>query len=239
MIEFNKIYNDDCMEILKGFKDESVDLIVTDPPYKVISGGKPHKKGQPSGMLSKNDGKIFEYNDIKPEQWIPELYRVLKQDTQCYIMTNTINLENYLRICREIGFRLHNVLMWKKNNVTPSRWYMKNGEFVLFLRKGKAKTINNVGSKMIHEFDNIIGNKIHPTEKPIGLMQMYIENSSSENDIVLDPFMGAGSSALACINLNRKYIGIEIDKEYYEIAKERINNHIIENDLQDSYTIIA
>ena len=223
MKENYKIFNDDCMNVLVDIPDNSIDLVVTDPPYKVISGGKPHKKGQPSGMLSKNDGKIFEHNDIKPEIWIPEIYRVLKEGTHCYIMTNTINLENYLRICRECGFGLHNVLSWKKNNCTPSRWYMKNGEFTLFLRKGKAKTINNVGSKMIHEFDNIIGNKVHPTEKPIALMQFYIENSSKEGDIVLDPFMGCGSTGVACMNTNRKFIGIELDENYFKISKERIN----------------
>ena len=223
MEEKIKLYYDDCMNVFKNIPDNSIDLVVTDPPYKTISGGKPHKKGQPSGMLSKNDGKIFKFNDIKPEIWIPEVYRVLKEGTHCYIMTNTINLESYLRLVRKCGFGLHNVLSWHKNNCTPSRWYMKNGEFTLFLRKGKAKTINNVGSKMIHEFDNIIGNKIHPTEKPIKLMQFYIENSSNVNDTGLDPFMGSGATGVACKNLNRKFIGIELDETYFEIAKERID----------------
>ena len=218
----NKIYNLDVLELLKNIEDECVDLVVTDPPYKVISGGKPHKKGQPSGMLSKNDGKIFKHNDIKPEIWIPEIYRVLKEGSHCYIMTNTINLENYLRICRETGFGLHNVLCWEKNNVTPSRWYMKNCEFTLFLRKGKAKTINNVGSKMIHQFDNIIGNKTHPTEKPIELMKFYIANSSNIDDLVFDPFSGSGSTLIAAKELGRKYLGCEIDKEYYDIALDRL-----------------
>ena len=105
----NTIINSDVLELIKKIDDESIDLVVTDPPYKVISGGKPHKKGQPSGILSKNDGKIFKHNNIKPEEWIPEIYRILKSGTHCYIMTNTINLENYLRICREVGFGLHNV----------------------------------------------------------------------------------------------------------------------------------
>lgn len=222
MLELNKIYNMDCMEGMMMIEDESIDLVVTDPPYKCISGGKPKKKGQPSGILSKNDGKIFDYNDIKPEMWIPEIYRVLKQNTHCYIMTNTINLFNYLNICKTVGFKLHSILVWKKNNCTPSRWYMKNGEYILFLRKGKAKKINNVGSKMVHEFENIIRNKRHPTEKPVELMRMYIENSSNENDIVLDPFMGSGTTAVACKQLNRRFIGFEIDKKYFDIANRRL-----------------
>lgn len=212
----------DCLEILKDFSDNSIDCIVTDPPYKCISGGKPHKKGQPSGILSKNDGKIFNCNDIEPEIWFPELYRVLKNESQCYIMTNTINLEKYLKLARECEFGLHNVLIWKKNNATPSRWYMKNGEYTLFLRKGRSKTINNVGSKTVHEFDNIIGNKVHPTEKPVELMMYYIKNSTCENDIVLDPFMGSGSTGVAAKKLYRKFIGIELDEKYFEIAKKRI-----------------
>lgn len=218
----NTIINSDVLELIKKIDDESIDLVVTDPPYKVISGGKPHKKGQPSGMLSKNDGKIFKHNNIKPELWIPEIYRILKSGTHCYIMTNTINLENYLRICREVGFGLHNVLCWEKNNVTPSRWYMKNCEFTLFLRKGKAKTINNVGSKMIHQFNNIMGNKTHPTEKPVDLMKFYIANSSNEEDIVFDPFCGTGSTLIAAKELNRRYLGCEIDEEYFNIAMKRI-----------------
>jgi len=220
-MQLNIIHNEDFL--LNDLPNECVDLVVTDPPYECISGGKPHKKGQPSGMLSKNDGKIFDFNNIKAEVWIPEIYRVLKPNTQCYIMTNTINLEDYLRICRETGFLLHSLLVWKKNNVTPSRWYMKNGEYTLFLRKGKAKTINNVGSKMVHEFDNILGNKLHPTEKPVDLMKLYITNSSNENDIVLDPFIGSGTTAVACIESNRKFIGYEIDEKYYNIAKNRIS----------------
>lgn len=219
----NNIINADIRDVFKDIPSESIDLVVTDPPYKCISGGKPHKKGQPSGMLSKNDGKIFEHNDINPEEWIPEIYRVLKDNTHCYIMTNTINLENYLRICRESGFELHSVLGWLKNNCTPSRWYMKNCEFTLFLRKGKAKPINNAGSKMIHQFDNIIGNKTHPTEKPVELMKFYISNSSNEGDLVFDPFAGTGSTLVAAKELNRKYLGCEKDEKYYQIIKQRIN----------------
>lgn len=221
-----EILNDDCLNILKNMKNESVDLVITDPPYKVISGGKPHKKGQPSGMLSKNDGKIFKHNDISPEVWIPEVFRVLKNDSQCYIMVNTINMEKYLTICRKTGFKLHNILGWLKNNCTPSRWYMKNCEYVLFLRKGKAKTINDVGSKTIHQFNNIIGDKVHPTEKPIDLMELYVTNSSNKGDIVLDPFMGSGATGIATLKNDRKFIGIEIDREYFDISKKRINEYI-------------
>lgn len=217
-----KIYNDDCKNIFPLIKNNSIDLIVTDPPYKCISGGKPHLKEQPSGILSKNDGKIFAENDIEPEEWFLEIYRVLKDGSHCYVMTNVLNLEHYLTLARQTGFKLHNLLIWEKNNCTPNRWYMKNCEYVLFLRKGKAKRINNVGSKTVHQFSNITGNKQHPTEKPVDLMEYYISNSSNEGDIVFDPFMGSGSTGVAAKKLNRDFIGIELDKSYFEIAQSRI-----------------
>lgn len=224
-----KLFNQDCMEVFKTITDNSIDLIVTDPPYRVISGGKPHKeKGAPSGMLSKNDGKIFDYNDIEPEDWVPEIYRVLKSGGQAYIMVNVLNMERYLRICRETGFGLHNILVWKKNNVTCNKWYMKNCEFTLFLRKGKAKFINECGSKQVSDFDNIIGNKLHPTQKPVELMEMYIRNSSDIGDTVLDPFMGVGTTGIAAMNLDRKFVGIEIDKKYFDIASELIGEKYYE-----------
>lgn len=222
----SKLINGNCLDYFEKIPNDSIDLIVTDPPYKCISGGKPHLKSQPSGILSKNDGKIFKENNISETEWFPELYRILKPNSHCYVMTNTINLESYLHIARTVGFGLHNVLIWQKNNCTPNRWYMKNCEYILFLRKGAAKTINNVGSKTVHQFNNIVGNKLHPTEKPVELMKLYISNSSKIGDIVLDPFMGSGSTGVAAKELNRKYIGIELDTEYYNIAKERIDRII-------------
>ena len=222
MKEQYKLYNGDALDILASMEDESIDLVVTDPPYKCISGGKPKSKGQPSGMLSKNDGKIFNENDIAIEDWMPQLYRVLKNGSHAYVMTNLLNLETMMLVARQVGFNIHNLLVWEKNNATPCRWYMKNAEFTLFLRKGKAKRINNVGSKMVHRFNNILGKKVHPTEKPVELMLFYIENSSNIGDVVLDPFMGAGSTGVACLDCGRKFVGIEKDSEYFNIAEERL-----------------
>ena len=84
------------------------------------------------------------------------------------------------------------------------------------------KTSIICGTKNILRIPNILGNKKHPTEKPVELLKLLIENSSNEGDIVMDCFMGSGSTGIACINTNRKFIGIEIDKKYYDIAIERI-----------------
>lgn len=216
--------NADVKDILNKLKDESFDLVVTDPPYKVISGGKPKKKGQPKGILSKNDGKIFKHNDISFKEWLPDVYRVLKNGSHAYIFTNFLNLEELMKSCREVGFGIHNLLVWKKNNAVVNGWYMKNCEYVLMLRKGKSKRIKNAGCKTVHEFDNIIGEKIHPTEKPEDLLSMYINNSSSEGDWVLDPFGGSMSLARSCIKNLRKFFVIEKDKHFYEIGKKSIKN---------------
>jgi len=159
----------------------------------------------------------------KFSEWLPECYRVLKNGTHAYFMVNSTNLTEMLVEVEKAGFKVHNILIWKKNNCTPSQFYMKNCEYIIFCRKGKAKYINNMGgSKTVHDFNNIIGNKVHPTEKPVELMCIYVENSSNENDLVLDPFMGSGSTGIACLKLNRKFIGIEIDENYFDIAQNRI-----------------
>ena len=223
-----KLYKGDCLELMRGVGTESIDLIVTDPPYKVATGGVPNEtnnvilnKNRPKGILTEHSQLI----KIIPKfsDWIPECYRVLKNGTHAYFMINSSNLIELANGIEKAGFKIHNILTWKKNNCTPSQFYMKNCEFVIFCRKGKAKYINNIGdSKTVHEFNNISGKKVHPTEKPIELMKFYIENSSEENDTVLDPFMGSGSTGVACVNTFRNFIGFEIDENYFNIATKRI-----------------
>ncbi|PLS19699.1 site-specific DNA-methyltransferase [Bacillus sp. M6-12] len=222
-MRLNHVYQMDCLEGLKSIPSESIHLCVTDPAYKTISGGRKRKEGQPSGILLSNDGKIFQHNNIKIKDWMTEVYRVLKPQSHFYVMTNTLNLQEMLNIATEIGFKLHNLLVWKKNNCTPSQYYMKNAEYILFLRKGKAKYIHNLGSKTVIEIDNV-RNKLHPTEKPVELMELFIQNSSNEGDIILDPFMGSFTTAIATLNVggNRKFIGFEIDPTYIEIGNQRL-----------------
>lgn len=175
-------------------------------------------------MLYKNDGKIFNNNNIKFSDWIPEVYRVLKDGSHFYCMTNVLNLSKVIVEAEKAGFYLHNILVWEKNTANANRWYMKNCEFTLFFKKGKAKTINNPGSKMVHKFNNPTGNKTHPTEKPVELMEFYVLNSSNVGDIVLDPFMGSGATGVASVTNNRNFIGIEIDSIYYNVAERRVKD---------------
>lgn len=231
------LYNDDCLNVFKTINDNSIDLIVSDIPYKIVSGGcikDPAKiratkfvgdmldRRNPAGHDLIKSGKIFKYNDIKFSEFLPSLYRILKDDSHCYLMVNGRNLNELQNEAEKVGFKYQNLLVWDKGNATPNKWYMNACEFILFLRKGKAKNINNLGSKTILSVPNV-RNKMHPTEKPIELMQILIENSSNENDTVLDPFMGCGSTGIACLNTNRNFVGIELDKSYFEIAQNRIN----------------
>lgn len=220
----NKVMHMDAIEFLKSLPDKCVDLLVTDPPYPVISGGSSKKKGTPSGILQKNDGKIFKHNDIKLEDWIPEIFRVMKDNTHGYIMTNLLNLEKLMKVCQDVGFKIHNLLVWKKNNATPNRWFMKNCEYTLFVRKGKAKPIIDKGSMTVHEFDNIIGNKLHPTEKPLELANYYVQNSLVKGGVLLDPFCGLGAFIVSGLLNGMNFLTTEIDNNFFNLAKLRVSN---------------
>lgn len=228
------LYNDDCLTILKQIPDKSIDLVVTDCPYRIVSGGCTNipRKDEPRGIFNRRNaftqqnsksGKLFDYNDIKFEQWLPDVYRVLKDDSHCYIMINARNLKDLQTQAEKVGFVFQQLLVWNKGNATPNRYYLNACEFILMLRKGKAKNINNMGTKNILSIPNIKGGKSHPTEKPVELMRILIENSSSEGEVVLDPFMGSGSTGLASIGSNRNFIGMEIDPTYFNTVTERIN----------------
>ncbi|ELA7830688.1 hypothetical protein Q6U52_000848 [Vibrio alginolyticus] len=221
------LHNADALEKLKSMPDCSVDLLVTDPPYKICSGGKGKHK-QPKGMLNNDNqdvmnGSLFKHNDIKFSDWLPEVYRVLKEGTHAYIMINAKNLNELMNEALKVGFKFHNLITWKKQNATPNRWYMQTSELILFFRKGKAKSINDCGTKNVLEVDNIIGDKVHPTEKPVELLEILIANSSNKGDVVLDPFAGSASTLIAAQNLERIPIGFEKDEEYYEIGKQRLD----------------
>lgn len=230
---YQQILNGDFLELVKQMKDESVDLIVTDPPYKVTARG---NSGNSGGMLQKKlsmQGKIFKYNDIKPIEYIPEFYRILKDGSHCYIMTNHVNLQEILNVATECGFKFIKSLIWNKGNKIMGQYYMSQFEYILFFRKGKGKKINKCGTADILDIPNKKtkdkdGKNIHDTEKPVELMKILIENSSLEGELVLDPFMGVGSAIMASKELNRSYLGIELDEHYFNIAKERIESILVE-----------
>ena len=235
------LFCDDCLEVMKKIPDGSVDLIVTDPPYPTTSRG---NAGNSGGMLQKDinkKGQVFTHNNINCSEYAPEFYRVLKDGSHCYVMTNHVNLINMLNTFTDLrtkeekeqgvkpyGFHFIKSLVWNKGNKIMGQYYMSQFEYILFFRKGKGVKINFCGTPDILNVPNkktkgVDGNNIHDTEKPIELMRILIANSSKPQDVVLDAFMGVGSTGVACIDTNRKFIGIELDEQYFEIAKERIS----------------
>ena len=257
-----ELHNLDCLEAMKNIPTESIDLVCTDCPYHIVSGGcsndavKIGRYTQCGGILRKdshgnsymtesnhvslcgilNDydpttytkqGKLFKHNEIKFSDWLPDVYRVLKNDTHCYIMINPRNYMELQQEAEKVGFQFQQMIIWAKNNSTPNKYYLNSFEIILMLRKGRAKNINNMGTKNILFVPNIMGNKKHPTEKPEALMKILVENSTKVGDVVLDPFMGVGSTGLACKHNGRSFIGIEIDEKYYKIAEERINGELL------------
>ena len=247
------LFNQDCLEVLHSLPDESIDLIVTDPPYTTTPRG---NAGNSGGMLQKKinkDGKVFTHNNITALEYAPEFYRLLKDGSHCYIMTNHIHLIEFLNTFTDLrtdeerkqgkkpyGFHFIKSLIWNKGNKIQGQYYMSQFEYILFFRKGKGVRINNCGTSDILRIPNIKtknseGKNLHDTEKPVELMEILIANSSKENGTVLDPFMGIGSTGIACKNLNRLFIGIEIDKGYYnETQKRLINNSekVLTNDVK-------
>lgn len=217
----------DARALLRNVPTGSVDLIVTDPPYATIGGGNSESgtpgHRRPSGMLSSNNSKGgLEFNDIEFREYFHDLYRVLKDPGHIYLMVNFLNLKTAMIEMERHGFKLHNLLVARKQNATPNRWYMKNGEYVIFARKGAAFPINDCGSMTVHDWTNPVGEKIHPNEKSVELMESYILNSSKPGDIVLDPFMGAGATGIAAERTGRRFMGFEIDPKHYLTACKRM-----------------
>lgn len=210
--------------------NEVIDLLVTDPPYKATSRG---NAGNSGGMLQKKinmSGQVFEYNNIDCANYAPEFYRILKDGSHCYVMTNHINLINMLNTFTQSGFHFIKSLIWDKGNKIMGQYYMSQFEYILFFRKGKGVKINHCGTSDILSVPNkklkdSNGKNLHDTEKPVELMKILIDNSSKENDIVIDPFMGIGSTGVAAKELNRRFVGIEIDETYFNIAKRRIKTN--------------
>ncbi len=194
-------------------------------------GNKWLKKNSLDVPSAVKNGKMFEHNDIKFKEWLPDVFRVLKEGTHCYLMVNGRNLKDLQTEAEKVGFIFQNLLVWDKKNKTPNKYYMQQLEFILMLSKRPARNINNMGSGNLLPSQNIIGNKLHPTEKPVNLIKHLIINSSNKNDIILDMFMGCGTTAIACLEENRSFIGSEISEEYFEIAEKRIKNHISQTKL--------
>ena len=218
-----KLYCDDCLNIMKQIENESIDLIVTDPPY-LIKYKTNRRKNKDHDFCSEilnddNEQLIIDY--------IKECYRILKNNTAMYMFCNCDKVDFFKQELENAGFKIKNMIIWVKNNWTAGdlkAQFGKQYEIIFLVNKGR-KCFNGKRITDIWMFDKISGKKqLHQNQKPVDLLKQCILKHSDENDIIFDGFMGSGSTGVACIETNRKFIGVELDKKYFEIAKERIEN---------------
>lgn len=215
MIELNTIYNEDCLETMKRMHNSFVDCLITDPPYGMnYQSGRRKQKHE----VIKNDNNSEWIDTI-----ISEMYRVLKENSHVYLFCNEYLIGRLLDQLKEVGFNTKRMLVWEKNNHTSGDLlgdYANITEYILFAHKG-TKKLNGNRDRNILKFDRINTNW-HPTEKPVDLIAYLIKKSSQKGDLIYDPFLGSGTTAVACKSLGRNYIGSEISEKYYKIAEERL-----------------
>lgn len=217
----------DCLDKMNTIDANSIDLVVCDPPYKTTGRGTKSDFGGYFKEQKNDKNGGFEHNDLDLREALKQVYRIMKESAHGYLMVNNRNLISFHDILEEAGFKVFKTLVWAKNNCITNMFYMDSHEYIIFFRKGKAKKINNCGTKTVFHFDNP-RNKLHPTEKPVELLEVLINNSSNEGDVVLDFTMGCGSTGVACALTKRKFIGIELDKKYFDIADNRLKNFKME-----------
>ena len=216
-----KLYQGDCLEIMGGIKDKSVDLIVTDPPYLMDYQSNRRKKEDRFDKIKNDKGNYMLIQD-----YLEECHRIMKDNTAIYCFCSWHNID-FFKNEFEKHFKLKNILVWNKNNHGTGDLkgsYAPKHEFILFGHKGRTLLREKRIADVI-DCPKISSNKLtHPTEKPQDLLEIFIKQSSDEGSIIFDGFMGTGSCGIAAKKLNRNFIGIELDEKYFNIAKNRLEN---------------
>ena len=214
-----KLYQGDCLEVMDGIKDKSVDLIVTDPPYLMDYQSNRRKKEDRFDKIKNDKGNYMLIQD-----YLEECHRIMKDNTAIYCFCSWHNID-FFKGEFEKHFKLKNIIVWNKNNHGTGDLkgsYAPKHEFILYGHKGRCLNKSKRLSDVINCDKVKSKDMVHSTEKPIELLAKFIKMSTNENDVILDCFMGSGSTGVACINTNRKFIGIELDENYFNIAKQRI-----------------
>jgi len=210
----NIIYNENCMDTMSDMEDESIDLIVADPPY---------------GMNFRSNHRIERYDDIFwddnldwLDDWSLQTHKILKENSHMYVFCSFHNVDIFKQTLQR-DFMFKNILIWEKNNTSMGDLkgdYAPKYEMILFVTKGR-RLLNGRRDANILKFPRT-GNRMHPTQKPEQLISYLINKSSEKDEIVYDPFVGSGTTALSALNLGRRYIGSEINEDYYKISLDRI-----------------
>lgn len=221
-MQVNTIYNGDAYKLIKQIPDKSIDLIYTDIPYLFKNGGGGHselskrviaKKQSIEDISNGIDYSIFE-----------EFKRVLKK-INLFIWCSKMQIIDILNYFAKYNFE---ILVWCKTNPIPTtnNVWLPDVEYCLYFREKGVKLNDGYELKSkwylgpINQRDKKLYD--HPTIKPLDLVERHIKETTLTGGVVLDPFCGSGTTAVACKELNRQYIGFEIDKKYYDIANDRI-----------------
>lgn len=208
----------DCLELMKDIPDGSVDMILTDPPYGMDYQSNRRTATHKFAKIANDKG--LEWVD----GFIDECHRVMAEKSAIYFFASWHNLD-YFKVAIERRFKLKSVIVWVKNNHGSgdlNGGYAPKHEFVFYATKGR---VLNRGKRIpdVMEFDKIPSAKLmHPTEKNISMLEVFVNQHSDLGMTILDPFMGSGTTGVACLNTGRNFIGMEMDAGYFEIAKNRI-----------------
>lgn len=229
------VINADSRDIIKRIPDNSIDFILTDPPYNL---GK-HSTGNiplPGRTAMNNDIAQWDMVDFNPEEWADEFIRILKPTGNLFIFTS-YNMIGRWYNCLDHKFDTTNFMIWHKTNPAPKIFkagFLNSCEMI-FTCWNKKHTWNFSSQSEMHNFiessicmrPERLSNPKHPSQKPVKILKRLIEIASNKGDIIFDPFMGVGSVGVASLQLERRFIGVEIDKSYCEAGRERINNELI------------
>jgi len=210
----NSIINADCISVMKDMEDGYIDLCLTDPPYGINL--KPNREGSKfHKTLIEND------NDLS---WVREFYSELFRVTKnvSYIFCGWSTVDTFMIKAREAGFIHKNTIVWDKMHFGMGWNFRPQHEFILVLCKDKFMTKDHNVPNLLHVKRMHHTKMVHVAEKPVELLSTLIEQASDEGDIIFDPFSGSGSTLVAASKLNRNYIGVELDKTHFELARDRL-----------------
>lgn len=232
MIELNKIYNEDCLDVMARIPDEYIDLVVTDPPY-LINYRTGHRKDKDHKFT-----KVIA-NDDNPDlvkKYIKECYRIMKNNTAMYMFCSFDKIE-WFKAELQRFFTIKNIIIWEKNNHTAGdleAQFGKQYEMIILANKGR-RLFNGERLTDVWKFKRVSPEtSVHQNQKPLELIKRCVIKHSDPGQIVFDGFMGSGTTAVACLDTDRRFVGAELDKEYFDIAEKRIKNNVTQLSLLDS-----
>lgn len=216
----NNIYNMDCIEGAKKYiNDNSVNLMICDPPYNLGYGGTTSKvtKKARFGLIANDKLSDREYMRFSLK-WIEEAYRILKPGSHIYVFIDWRMYPLLIIWMKRVGFQIKNVIVWDKTYFSMGNYYRYQYELIIFAWKGKQANRLIMKKRNVSDvwpIKKVPAHKmVHPTQKPEEIMEKIISYSSNEGDLIVDFFSGSGVAGKAANQMNRNYIGFEIDSKY-------------------------